>query len=633
MVLWLRRLRAFWGRKAWRAVWSDHQIAIIGGLWLAAYTLGVVGTIKEFAARGDDQSWYDPLYRSLQLFMLDDSMIVLGPVASWELAVAKFLAPAVMGYTAFIALSSIFQEQIHLLWLRWYSGHVVICGLGRKGAQLAKDFLDHGLRVVAIEYDDGNDEIVGCRAHGGIVLLGDAADEEVLEKARVHRAQCLISVCGDDGTNVEIAVHTNRLVRLKPKWPVVRDLAQAGSKTAQPWEEWASDPYDQDDRVRCFAHIIDLDLRNLLKDRFASRQGDPIELRFFNIFESGARAILEHNPPDVFADPDPTVPVHILVVGFGYFGESVVLAAAKIGHYAHGQPLRITVVDREATRKGDIFRARHPNIEQVCAINFLELDYEGADFVRNDYLWGKEQKGRFTIVYVCLDDDSRGLACALDIMPRLQRNQTPIVVRMGDNAGLATLLEKVEGDPPTTGDNLRAFLMINDTCQRHLILNDEQDKLAQVIHRQFLRRQLQGQAGGNVRPSPFAVPWAMLPEEIKDANRHQADHIPIKLRSIGCATRPAQDAQARPFEFTPAQVELMARMEHDRWKADRWLAGWTYVSGKKDPEKKTHPDLVAYDQLSEDIKEWDRHAVRDIPGLLAQIDREIYAVEAGQAGA
>ena len=627
MYLWLRRLRAFLWRKVWRTLWSDHQLAIIGGLWLAVYTLGVVGTSKEFAVRAYLHSWYDPLYRSLQLFMLDDGMIVDGPIVSWELAIARFLAPAVTGYTAFVALSAVFQEQLHLIWLRFYSGHVVICGLGRKGAQLARDFLDQGQRVVAIEFDDGNDEIVGCRAHGGIVLLGDAADEEVLEKARVHRAQCLISVCGDDGTNVEISVHANHLVRQKPRWLAGHNSAQPNTNTAEPWEDLPDDTRNQDGRVRCFAHIIDLDLRNLLKDRFASRRGDPIELRFFNIFESGARAILGHNPPDVFADPDPAVQVHILVVGFGYFGESVVLAAAKIGHYAHGRPLRITVVDREATRKGDIFRARHPNIEQICSVNFLELDYEGADFVRNDYLWGKEQKGRFTIVYVCLDDDSRGLACALDILPRLQRNQTPIVVRMGDNAGLATLL-KAEGDQPTTGGNLRAFLMINDTCQRHLILNDEQDKLAQVIHRQFLRRQLQGQASGSVRPSPFAVPWDMLPEEVKDANRHQADHIPVKLRAIGCATRLSHGDQGQLFEFTTAQVELMARMEHDRWKADRWLAGWTFAAGKKDPEKKTHPDLVEYDQLSEDIKEWDRHAVRDIPGLLAQIDLEIYVVGA-----
>ena len=125
----------------------------------------------------------------------------------------------------------------------------------------------------------------------------------------------------------------------------------------------------------------------------------------------------------------------------------------------------------------------------------------------------------------------------------------------------------------------------------------------------------------------------MLPEEVKEANRHQADHIPVKLRAIGCATRPVQVDLTRSFEFTTTQVELMARMEHDRWKADRWLAGWTYAPGMKDPETKTHPDLVGYDQLSEDVKEWDRHAVRDIPGLLAKIGQEIYGVQADETDA
>ena len=81
------------------------------------------------------------------------------------------------------------------------------------------------------------------------------------------------------------------------------------------------------------------------------------------------------------------------------------------------------------------------------------------------------------------------------------------------------------------------------------------------------------------------MPWAMLPEEIKDANRHQADHIPVKLRAVGCATRPVQDAQARPFEFTTAQVELMARMEHDRWEGRPLAGGVDLRIGKEGPRK------------------------------------------------
>jgi len=40
--------------------------------------------------------------------------------------------------------------------------------------------------------------------------------------------------------------------------------------------------------------------------------------------------------------------VHLLVAGFGRMGQSVALHAAKIGHYANGEKLRITVIDKDA---------------------------------------------------------------------------------------------------------------------------------------------------------------------------------------------------------------------------------------------------------------------------------------------
>jgi Trk K+ transport system NAD-binding subunit len=41
---------------------------------------------------------------------------------------------------------------------------VVVCGLGRKGRQPARDFHEHGDWVVVIERDEGNDGIGTCRS-------------------------------------------------------------------------------------------------------------------------------------------------------------------------------------------------------------------------------------------------------------------------------------------------------------------------------------------------------------------------------------------------------------------------------------------------------------------------------------
>ena len=52
-------------------------------------------------------------------------------------------------------------------------------------------------------------------------------------------------------------------------------------------------------------------------------------------------------------------------------------------------------------------------------------------------------------------------------------------------------------------------------------------------------------------------------------------------------------------------------MEHARWNAERWLAGWRL--GKKDLIKKTSPWLLPWEELPDEIKEFDRQAVREIP--------------------
>ena len=614
----LTRFRKFLGN-TWRTVWDDHQWAVIGWLWLTAYVLGVIGVFKQPPVF-EDRDIMDMFYRPIQLFLLDDSMVIDdgGVIVSWQLQVARFLSPAIAGYTAFVALAAFFHEQFGLLKLFFFKGHVVICGLGRKGDQLAKDFLDSGYRVVVIELDDDNDEIRGSRADGAVVIVGNATDRSVLRKARIDRAKCLIATCGDDGTNVEVAVHANHIVKNSPSACDRSAAAHAKAEAADPERLGAE---VDDGMVRCLVHIVDLDLRKLLANRFTSEPGDPIELRFFNIFESGGRALLETFPPDVQGNRTPDRQPHVLVIGFGMFGESVVTCAAQVGHYTGDQHLRITVIDSDADKKENGFRARYPHIDQACDLKFVEMDYEGSGYLEGRLLWEADEDYDFSIVYVCLDDDSRALACALDILPKLRPTGIPIVVRMSDNAGLATLLQAVDGST-RTASQLQAFLMINDTCHQRAILNDEQDLLAQVIHRNYARRQLA--TGTDATDSPYAVLWHALPEEIKASNRQQADHIPLKLRAIGCTIRPVKSGtEPKLFEFSTTEVELMARMEHQRWKAERFLGGWSYAPGPKDTATKTHPDLIPYDDLTEEIKEWDRHAVRDIPRLLAQIGQEI----------
>ena len=58
-------------------------------------------------------------------------------------------------------------------------------------------------------------------------------------------------------------------------------------------------------------------------------------------------------------------------------------------------------------------------------------------------------------------------------------------------------------------------------------------------------------------------------------------------------------------DYLSALIEQLAKNTHEVWSLGRIAQGWTW--GKvRDDEKKTHPDLVPYEELSDLEKEFDR---------------------------
>ena len=62
-------------------------------------------------------------------------------------------------------------------------------------------------------------------------------------------------------------------------------------------------------------------------------------------------------------------------------------------------------------------------------------------------------------------------------------------------------------------------------------------------------------------------------------------------------------------------------MEHRRFCAERFLAGWRHAPGPKDPVAKTNPTLVPWEEISEMEKDKDRDQVRQIPGIVSAMRR------------
>ena len=62
-------------------------------------------------------------------------------------------------------------------------------------------------------------------------------------------------------------------------------------------------------------------------------------------------------------------------------------------------------------------------------------------------------------------------------------------------------------------------------------------------------------------------------------------------------------------------IETLAKEEHERYCKEKRSDGWTYGE-VKDEKNKKNPNLVAYEKLPEDVKEYNRKEIMKIPEIL-----------------
>jgi Trk K+ transport system NAD-binding subunit len=83
--------------------------------------------------------------------------------------------------------------------------HIVVVGLGRFGYRVAQALHALGERVVAVEREDGTDNVAGARRQMPVVI-GSASRGEVLKQVGIGHAKALIAVTDDPMQNVTVAL-------------------------------------------------------------------------------------------------------------------------------------------------------------------------------------------------------------------------------------------------------------------------------------------------------------------------------------------------------------------------------------------------------------------------------------------
>lgn len=598
-----------------RRYWRGVLICLFfsGTLGLGWYSIDAY-----FTAKNDPRSFWEVMYFVAGLFFLETGE--MDGAVSWQLLAARWLGAAVAFSAVAGALLVVFRDRIREARLYLWRGHVIICGLGRKGVRLVEEFHNDRWHVATIECDANNPNIARCRESGAITLVGDASDPELLARAGAVHARYVFVVTGDDGTNVAAALKLHRLKQEHDRNSMIARAGRFLTRSAAVImrklgmkREWMP----KSRITTCVVHLVDLHLCELFKQHSLFQDDtDRLEVRVFNNYENAARMLLADHPLEGETPAERRKTPHLMLLGFGKMGQSVALQAAKTGHYASGVPVNITVVDRDADRLGEVFMGRYGQFAQICNVEFMKTEIGSVQMIQQLKQYMDDPDRRITLA-VCLDDDRESLAAGMLLATQLAGNPIPIHVRLAEATGLAALFE--DGDC-TRGwlQYMRPFAMICQTCRIHTVVEDRLDTLAKAIHQAYVES---NKGKSDATSNPALQPWDRLAPTFRDSNRQQADHIPVKLRAIGCRTAKEDDPEIAIELFSEEELELIARMEHERWNAERFLGGWTL--GERDSATRKNPCLVSWEDLPPDIQEFDKIFVRNIPTFLKEVNLKV----------
>jgi voltage-gated potassium channel len=114
-----------------------------------------------------------------------------------------------------------FRQQIK----RMMNQHVILCGYGRIGREIAEQLSGEAVPLLVVEND--SERIDEAQQRGFTVLQGDATLDEVLEEAGIHQCRALVAALPNNAANLYVILSARGLA------PRARLIARADSEEAE----------------------------------------------------------------------------------------------------------------------------------------------------------------------------------------------------------------------------------------------------------------------------------------------------------------------------------------------------------------------------------------------------------------
>jgi hypothetical protein len=476
---------------------------------------------------------------------------------------------------------------------RLRAGHVVIVGEHDFATAMAISLRHCGARVT-LEADSRSTVDEGSLRRADVVVIRPKSNAlQGLQRCRVDKATMLLALQRDFSENIALCKRALALAR------------KSGN-----------------DGLSCLCRIDDIKLKQFtsLDDFFDA--ADLPHIRLVNEAEVVARQLLDDFPPDSGMPAGANIRAHVLLIGLGSIGQSVLLFLAQIGHYRGGEKPRVTVIDPKGNQQYNGLVHRFPAIPDLLDV---QICAEAIEFGTDNWLDGVlGDVVPVSVAYACTHSEVVNLVAAKRLI-RWKKAQSIGDMPKNSGAGVrivvvappgSALIDEFNPDRVRT-DGIAVVPLLAKSANVKRVLEYAKDDIARAFHAEYAR----------VYPhTPNAVPWEQLEEYLRDSNRLMAAHVDVKMRAIGCEIvdmdRKGDGEVGGDFHFFPQELADLQRIEHARWLAERRLAGWRH-GPQTDKLRGIHSSLVPFDSLPESESQKARLMIESIPRILANTGRRI----------
>ena len=621
---------------------------VVATIGVAAVILGSIGVFQQldteipFADR-----LLESIYLSLHLFTISYPDFLAHGASegdasysiSWQLQVARFLAPLVT-VTAAISLFSIVLEK----WIKrakvllFYREHAVVYGFNLRSRFMCEDLLENRIRVIVMDPDLDREEMDWLRRKGIVAFEVSGTNSIAPRLCKAEKARYLFAAYEDDALNLKILVRAYQ--RNRESYEALRD----GNRKTD------SNRFS----THFYAHFTEVAFKRLKFGGQFSNLDDYFTLQIFSVYDQSAKKLAQsiyhkYTQPALSGER-----IHILLFGLGESGRAMLEQLIRLSYFSDGAAAQITVIDEDSVSWEcflEVFPAlgarsgfySESDAERVTAliretnfpnVTFRAIPFDSASLASGSAFTADSEENEIRIGIASLNEATRNLALADCLLEQKRCPMAEVFIRSDDpNSEIRKYIRS-----EMNRKRLSSFPPQDETCRLRSLNEDGVELLAQAIHEEYL-----GEIGEEGQNQSSNTPWSALDESFKESNRRAALHVAIKCKLLGLPDFDLETADglasiARELRSTlnrPEELgkrETLSICEHNRWCAEKLLDGW--VPGKtRNDALKRHPNLIpwnlnedlasgvfeGYVPLSERDKDKDRHTVVKIPDYLEAI--------------